>query len=157
MPGQTVLARMPYEATCYRVNERPWRQPVITQALPKRLPYCRFLEWAMELDLGGVVLHGAWRIDRHDPPSLVAKAGHQRSADEAVGPADDRNWCMRFSIWAHWATVTVSPRCSKTCRSMTVWIMAIAEKKTMRTGPAKATAAMARTMTVTSRERLERG
>ncbi len=139
------------------VNERPWRHPVIAQALLERLPCCGLLERAVESDLRGVVRHGAWRIDRDDPPSFVAQAGHQRIADEAVAPADNRDRGVRFSMGLTGATVPVSPRWSKTCRSMTVCSIAIAEKKTKRTGPARATAAMARTRTVTSRERLESG
>jgi hypothetical protein len=86
-----------------------------------------------------------------------SETGHQHAVDKAVATADDCERCVRFSCRAHRATVPVSPRCSKTCRSMTVWSMAIAEKKTKRTGPASATAAMASTMTVTSKEILERG
>jgi hypothetical protein len=46
--------------------------------------------------LHGVVRHGARRIDRDDPPSLVAEAGYQDPADEAVAAANDGNRRDRF-------------------------------------------------------------
>jgi hypothetical protein len=73
------------------MNERTGRQPVIAEVRLEGSPCRGLLERAVDPGLHGVVRHGARRIDRDDPPSLVAEAGYQGRADEAVAAANDGN------------------------------------------------------------------
>ena len=78
------------------MDERTGRQPVIAEARLEAFPCRGLLERAVDPGLHGVVWHGARLIDRDDPPSLVAEAGYQGPADEAVAAANDGNRGDRF-------------------------------------------------------------